>query len=205
MTAAKILGAHFHPPIADDLKIFYDVGLLRRVAAVIREVKPAIVLTHSPQDYMEDHMNTSRLAVSAAFVRGMPNFRTLPSRRPFGEDTTVYHALPHGLRDGLNQPVTPESFVDVTTVHPTKLAALGEHRSQQSWLDETQGLSSYLQAMEDTARAVGRMSRKFKYAEGWRRHNPLGFCAPDADPLREALGKGYALNPRYVRALNRSS
>ena len=35
---------------------------------------------------------------------------------------------------------------------------------------------------------VGRMSGRFRYAEGWRRHLHLGFCAPGADPLREALG-----------------
>ena len=74
--AAKILGAHFHPSITNDLEILYNLELLRAVAAVIREVKPSIVLTHSPQDYMEDHMNTSRLAVTAAFTRGMPNFKT---------------------------------------------------------------------------------------------------------------------------------
>src|SRR6185503_17872433 len=44
--AAKILGAHFHPPIADDLEIFYDISLLRGVAAVVREAKPSVVLTH---------------------------------------------------------------------------------------------------------------------------------------------------------------
>src|ERR1700733_7886801 len=61
--AAKILGAKFHASFTDDLEILYDLNLLRRVAAVIREVKPGIVLTHSPQDYMEDHTNTCRLAV----------------------------------------------------------------------------------------------------------------------------------------------
>src|SRR5882724_34891 len=78
--AAKILGAQFHPSLTDDLEILYQLGLLRALAAVVREVKPGIVLTHSPQDYMEDHTNTSRLAVTAAFARGMPNFRTAPSQ-----------------------------------------------------------------------------------------------------------------------------
>ena len=64
--AAKILGAHWHPPMCDDLEILYEVKTLRRLAAVIRDVKPAVVLTHSPQDYMEDHTNTSRLAVTAS-------------------------------------------------------------------------------------------------------------------------------------------
>jgi hypothetical protein len=31
------------------------------------------------------------------------------------------------------------------------------------------------------------MSGRFEYAEGWRRHLHLGFCAADADPLSAAL------------------
>lgn len=186
--AAKILGARFYPPVADDLEIFYDIKLLRRVAAVIREARPSIVLTHSPQDYMEDHMNTSRLAVTAAFARGMRNFWTAPKRNAIEGDVTVYHAMPHGLCDGLRQPVVPELFVNTTSVHETKVAALSEHRSQQEWLDVSQGMNSYLREMEDTSRAVGRMSRQFQHAEGWRRHSHLGFGGATADPLREALG-----------------
>src|SRR4030095_4801160 len=75
---AQILGARFHPPFCNDLEILYDVQTLRRVASVIREVKPKIVLTHSPEDYMEDHVNTCRLAVTAAFARGMRNFESKP-------------------------------------------------------------------------------------------------------------------------------
>ena len=48
--AAKILGAEFHLCVKNDLEIFYDLDTLRRLAAIIREVKPMVVLTHSPQD-----------------------------------------------------------------------------------------------------------------------------------------------------------
>ncbi len=65
----------WHAPFCNDLEIFYDARALRRLAAVIRAVAPDAILTHSPQDYMEDHMNTCRLAVSAAFVRAMPGTR----------------------------------------------------------------------------------------------------------------------------------
>src|SRR5204863_2903082 len=75
--AAQILGAHFHPPFCNDLEILYDLKTLRQLAAVIREVKPNILLTHSPADYMEDHTNVCRLAVTAAFTRGMPNFKSV--------------------------------------------------------------------------------------------------------------------------------
>lgn len=188
--AAKILGAHFHPPIADDLEILYDLKLLRRVASVVREVKPAIVLTHSPEDYMEDHMNTARLAVTAAFARGMPNFVTTPRRAAIEGTITVYHALPHGLCDGLRRKAFAELFVDTTSVQAKKLAALAEHRSQQEWLDVSQGMNSYLRTMDDMSRAVGKMSRRFKHAEGWRRHSHLGFCVENDDPLSTALRSG---------------
>ena len=59
-SAAKVLGACYHPSFVDDLEIFYCDATLRRLSAIVREIRPAIILTHSPQDYMEDHMTTSR-------------------------------------------------------------------------------------------------------------------------------------------------
>ncbi len=186
--SAKLLGATWHAPICCDLQIFYDDDTLRRVCAVIREVSPTIILTHSPEDYMEDHMNTSRLAVTAAFARGMPNYRTTPSRRAIDSPVTIYHASPHGLTDGMRQQVLPEAFVNTTSVHEQKRAALACHASQKQWLDATQGMDSYLAAMDDFSHKLGKLSRKFSHAEGWRRHSHLGFCAENADPLRETLG-----------------
>ncbi|MCI0536439.1 MAG: PIG-L family deacetylase [Verrucomicrobiales bacterium] len=185
--AAKLLGAQWHPPFCDDLEILYDLKTLRRLAAVIREVNPGVVLTHSPQDYMEDHMNTSRLAVTAAFVRGMPNFKTVPSRGAVEGDVTIYHAMPHGLCNQLGQPVRPTLFVNTGAVHAQKRQALAAHQSQKAWLDVSQGMDSYLRVMDEMSLAVGKMSRRFQHAEGWRRHAHMGFCAEAAHPLREAL------------------
>jgi len=201
--AAAILGAQFHPSFLDDLEILYDLKTLRRLAGIIREVKPAIVLTHSPQDYMEDHTATCRLVVTAAFAHGMPNFRTSPPRPATEQAVAVYHALPHGLRDGLRRRIIPGAFANTTSVHPTKLAALAAHRSQQDWLEVSQGMNSYLRAMEEMSLAVGRMSKRFQHAEGWRRHLHLGFSETDRDPLREALGKNLLLNEAYEHDLNR--
>jgi len=201
--AAKVLGADFHESITDDLEVLYTLPLLREVTAVIRKVKPAIVLTHSPQDYMEDHTNACRLAVSAAFSRGIPNFTTKPRVPAWMGDTTIYHALPHGLCDGLRRRITAGSYVDTATVQKQKLAALACHASQHGWLQASQGMNSYLAQMEETARAVGRQSRRFHCAEGWRRHSHMGFCAPDADPLTEALGNKVLINHAYERALRR--
>jgi len=200
LAAAKILGAKHHASVCDDLEILYELKTLRRLAAVIREVNPSIILTHSPQDYMEDHMNTSRLAVSAAFARGMPNFKTTPARNPRGGGVAIYHAMPHGLRDPLRKRIIPELFVNTDSTHATKRKALAAHGSQKEWLDATQGMDSYLAAMDEMSREVGRMSRGFKHAEGWRRHLHLGFSASDDDPLAEALGPFVRMNPGYNRS-----
>jgi LmbE family N-acetylglucosaminyl deacetylase len=192
--AARVLGAHWHPSYENDLEIFYEPKLLRRVAAVLREVKPSIILTQSPQDYMEDHMNTSRLVVTAAFALGMPNFKTVPSRPIVEGDVAIYHALPHGLRDSLRARIVAGVFVNTTSVYKTKLAALAKHKSQQEWLDVSQGMNSYLKAMDEMSHEVGRLSKKFVHAEGWRRHLHLGFSNKEIDPLATALGKDYLVN-----------
>ena len=44
----------------------------------MRAVQPAVVFTHSPQDYLIDHEVTSALARNAAFFAGVPNVKTDP-------------------------------------------------------------------------------------------------------------------------------
>ena len=203
--AAAILGARFYPPIADDLELFYGTDTLKKVAAVVRETKPSVVLTHSPEDYMEDHMNASRLAVTAAFVRGAPNFATTPPRSPCDEDVAVYHAMPHGLRDPLRQRIRAGLYVNTTPVQARKREALAAHESQKDWLDRTQGMNSYLASMEETSRAVGALSGRFEHAEGWRRHLHLGMSTRDHDPLCAALGPDCIPDQEYETRLQKPS
>ena len=189
--AAASLGAEWHPPLCDDMEIVYDLELLRRLAVVIRGVNPTIILTHSPQDYMEDHMATSRLVVTAAFAKNMPNFGTEPPSGPAEGDVTIYHGMPHGLCDQLRQPVIPDGYVDTTSVHAKNREALAIHASQKQWLDASQGFDSYLVAMDEMSAELGRMSGKFEHAEGWRRHLHLGFSAKEQDPLAEVMREFY--------------
>jgi LmbE family N-acetylglucosaminyl deacetylase len=189
--ACRSIGAVFHESLTNDLEIFYDRPTLARLAAVMREVAPEIVLTHAPVDYMEDHTNACRLAVTAAFTREMPNFPVDPPTPPVSQAVTVYHAQPHGNRDPLGALVRPGLFIDVGDVLEQKTAMLAAHRSQRQWLDQSQGLDSYLRTMQDLMREVGQMSGRFEYAEGWRRHHHPGFCSADADPLADVLPEAY--------------
>ena len=185
--ACHLLGATFHESLTHDLEIFYDRATLVRLSSIVREVEPRIVLTHAPVDYMEDHTNTCRLAVTAAFSRGMPNFPVEPCRAAVTTPVAVYHAQPHGNRAPLGDVVRPSRFVDVGAKMDLKTRLLEAHASQRRWLDESQGLGSYVQAMRELMREVGAMSREYEFAEGWRRHLHLGLCAADDDPLAEAL------------------
>ena len=187
--AAGRIGAKFHPPICHDLEIFYDKETLAELTSIYRRVAPEILLVHAPNDYMEDHMNACRLALSAAFCRGMPNFPVDPPRAPVDQPVTVYHAQPYGNVTPLGETVRPSLFVDVSSVIDRKAQMLADHASQKLWLDESQGHDSYLETMRGLCRTVGRMSGKFEYAEGWRKHLHTGYCGPADDPLRAALGE----------------
>jgi LmbE family N-acetylglucosaminyl deacetylase len=185
--SALLAGAVSHSALFDDLGIFYDAPSLARVAAVVRAIKPAIILTQSPQDYMEDHQNTCRLLVTAAFSHGMRNFVTQPPRPVWDAPLAIYHALPHGLQDGMGQPVHPDLFVNIGAVLAEKRAMLACHRSQKEWLDVSQGMDAYLEEMVNMSAAVGRMSGQCEYAEGWRLHSKLGFAPNDFSPLESML------------------
>lgn len=187
--AAAYLGATFHESLTNDLEIFYEKATLQKLASMMREVRPTIVLTHSPVDYMEDHVNTCRLVVTALFARGMPNFPVDPPRAPSLDSAVIYHAQPYGNQDCLRRPVETELFVDVTPWRVRKAEMLALHQSQKRWLDESQGLDSYIHTMQKLDEVVGRMSSVFAAAEGWRRHSHLGFSTAGDDPLRDALGK----------------
>lgn len=185
--AADSLGATFYPPICADMEIAYNTSMLCRVASVVRTARPSIVLTHAPVDYMEDHEQACRLAVSAAFAHGMPNLESHPPVAAYFDPVTIYHAQPHGNRTPLNELVRPDFIVDTTAVMDRKVKALEYHASQKEWLDRSQGMDSYIQTMRDLTSEVGRMSKRYQYGEGWRRRQHWGFCGPDDDPLRDAL------------------
>lgn len=186
--SASLAGASIHSALFPDLGVFYDRPSLAAVGAVIRKIRPQIVLTHSPHDYMEDHQNVCRLVTTAVFGRGMPNFQTQPPTQPYSDPVRLYHAPPHGLADGLGEPFEPDLLVDVGSVIETKARMLECHRSQFVWLDDTQGMASPVAEMRQFGERLAALGDRLEFAEGWRRHSHLGFCPPDFDPLADVLG-----------------
>lgn len=187
--AAERIGAEYHYPLVDDIMLFYEDSLIRKLCAIVRKVNPEILLLPSPQDYMEDHMNASRVMVTAAFCRNMPNYPTDPPTDHIDSSMCIYHALPYGLMDQLRRPIRPDFFVDIGSVMDKKRDMLACHKSQKDWLDQSQGQDNYIKTMDAQCLRAGDLSGSFEYAEGWRRHSHMGFSAEEFDPLGEVLGK----------------
>ncbi|MDR1612720.1 MAG: PIG-L family deacetylase [Planctomycetota bacterium] len=193
-----------HRPIVGDLGIAYENRQLARVTAAIRKARPGVILTQSLDDYAEDHESAARLACGAAFCKSMKNSPCVPAVKPYFADVAVYHAMPHGLRDGMGKRIRSGLWVDIGDHIDAKKELLACHHSQKQWLDATQGMDSYLQTMVDLCRAMGEMSGKFAFAEGWRKHNLLGYAAdPSWDPLRDALGDRALTDRKYAAWLER--
>ena len=189
--AAAIIGATYHRAFASDLLILYTETLLRQMLAVIRQVRPTIVLLPSLNDYMEDHTNTARLVVTACFSRAMRHFTSDPPCPATNQDVYLYHAQPHLNRDGMRQLVVPTHLVDITSVMETKRQMLACHESQREWLDDTQGLDNYVESMSRCGAELAAMvpEHACQYAEGFRQHSHVGFSQQDRDLLTEVLGQ----------------
>ena len=190
--AAALLGAKFHESLVGDFEVLYTQELVRRATAVIREVKPDILLLPSPEDYMEDHMNTCRVGVTAAFCRGMPNYASLPEVPPSFQDVVLYHALPYGLADGLRRRVQPDFFIDVSGVIEDKQAMLACHQSQTQVAGREPGpgqLPDHHAGYERRGGTdVGALRLRGRLAAAL----PPGLLGPGAGPPRGAAGRKQA-------------
>jgi N-acetylglucosamine malate deacetylase 1 len=188
MAAAEYLGAIYHESLCNDIEVFYQDDLIRKVAAVIRSTKPDMIFLPSLEDYMEDHMNSARIGVTAAFMKGSPNYVSIPAVAAIQMDVFLYHAMPAGLHDMMGTPIIPKLYVDITAEMDKKSKMLSLHKSQQHWLDASQGMNEYLASMETMSHDVGILSGKYEFAEGWRLHNHLGYSRVASDPLRDFFG-----------------
>jgi LmbE family N-acetylglucosaminyl deacetylase len=189
--SAKLLGAGYTCLGFDDLTIAYGEKPKRIVTGLLRAVKPDLLILHSPDCYMADHQESSRIAREAAFASTIPNWKASfngKSARPCEKMPSILYADPVDQVDHLGRRVPARYVVDITPVIDEKEKMLASHASQRSWLQEQHGTDEYLHWMRrlgaDRAADFGRDS--VKYAEGYRPHLGSGF--PKHDYLTPALG-----------------
>jgi LmbE family N-acetylglucosaminyl deacetylase len=184
--AASLIGASYHCLDERDLQIFYNERALERVTRLMREVRPRVVLTHSPADYMLDHEMTSTLARAAAFAAPVPNFLCHRNHGPPLEHIPyLYYCDAIESKDLLGRPVLPQFALDIGDVMDAKAEMLAAHVSQRNWLLKHHGVDQYIQAMRKWGSQRGQACG-VAYAEGFRQH--LGHSYPQDNLLGTLLG-----------------
>ncbi len=186
--AAAVIGGAYHCLEERDLRVFYNERALDKVVRLLRAVRPRVVLTHSPADYMLDHEMTSVLARAAAFAAAVPNFHRggAEGASPALEHIPhLYYCDPIEGKDALGRDVEPGFCVDVSGVLETKARMLAAHASQRDWLLKHHGLDQYVETMRHWARRRGERYG-VPAAEGFRQH--LGHSYPQDNLLGQLLG-----------------
>lgn len=141
---AAILGAEVFVVCEERACRVEDIAmheLVRRLDALVAEVQPDLVITHSAHDLHWDHGLVHRATISA--------LRRTPC------DLLAYLSSPE-LNAQARGP--GQCFVDVTQTIETKIAAIRAHATQLPKLD--------VEATRDVARGIGRIGG-FPYAEAY--------------------------------------
>ena len=74
--SAALIGADYVCLEFRDLAIFNDDESRRRITEALRRIRPEIILTAPPADYIADHEMTSLLVRDACFAAPCPNYTT---------------------------------------------------------------------------------------------------------------------------------
>jgi N-acetylglucosamine malate deacetylase 1 len=188
--AAQLLGATYHCLEERDLLVAYNERSLERATRLYRSVRPTIVLTHSPADYMLDHEMTSTVARAAAFAAAVPNFMRERGHPPHLERIPhLYYCDAVEGKDPLGRDVPPGFCIDISAVLEAKASMLAAHASQRDWLLKHHGMDHYVESMKEWGARRGRDSGAFAFAEGFRQH--LGHSYPQDNLLAQLLqGRG---------------
>ncbi|RIH66972.1 PIG-L family deacetylase [Mariniphaga sediminis] len=182
--SAELIGGTYHCLEFEDVYILYDRETVNAASALIRKVKPSIVFTASPSDYMVDHEMTSMVAQTACFCCGIKNLEV--EEPTFEPVPYLYYCDAMEGKDKLGQPLQPSMYVDISEDMPVKEKMLGCHESQRNWLLEHHKMDEYILAMKRFAAIRGKEIGT-EYAEGFRQH--LGHGYPQDNILQEILGK----------------
>jgi LmbE family N-acetylglucosaminyl deacetylase len=182
--AAAILNGRYTCLEHDDIFILYDQPSLIKTIALVRTIRPQLVFTHSPSDYMQDHETTSRLVQTACFSAGMTNIKT-PGIESFTTIPFLYYLDPMEGKDIFGEHVKPSTIVDISHTIDTKEKMLICHSSQRLWLLQHHGIDEYIHAMKNFSRKRGKEINT-DYAEGFRQH--LGHAFPEVNLLKQELG-----------------
>ena len=181
--SAKLIEGTYHCLEFEDVYILYDRDSINKTTSLIRKIRPSLVFTASPIDYMIDHEMTGLIVQTACFASGMKNMDV--AEKPFEPVPYLFYADPMEGKDKFGNPVRPSCYVDITSEIGIKEQMLACHKSQRNWLMEHHKMDEYILSMKRFAETRGKEINT-KYAEGFRQH--LGHGYPQNNILKEILG-----------------
>jgi len=157
--AAELAGAeHVTLGFSDADVNASDREQIRAVVDLVREARPDLIITHSPNDYMSDHNEISKLVFGASFHATLP---LLETSRPHHDTVTPIYFMDTVMGVGFE----PVEYVDVTSTIETKAAMLRAHESQLTWLRDHDGID-VVEQMRTTTRFRGQQCG-VEYAEAF--------------------------------------
>lgn len=184
--SAELAGARYYSLGFKDMAVFSDDASRRRITEFLRAIRPTIVVTSSPEDYMSDHEATAVLVRDACFAAALPNYTTRhPSpATPLAEIPALYFMDPLGGVDRNERPIIPDFVVDIEETFDLKIAMLMEHKSQREWLRVRHGLDNYVSSMQKWTRERGALAG-IRIGEGFRQYR--GHPYPREERLQDLL------------------
>ncbi|NQS89609.1 PIG-L family deacetylase [Patescibacteria group bacterium] len=168
--SAQVLGAKIQGGFFGDFDIYLDRESVRKVVDLIRAIRPDLIITHSPEDYMMDHTTTSRLVINASFAASAPNYVTKHKFHSIVPPIVFMDTLA-GVR------FKPTEYVDISQVIQIKEKMLLCHQSQYKWLKEHDNID-YVGFMRSIASFRGqqcgvRYAEAFQIYQVWGRIKPV--------------------------------
>ncbi|MCL4782586.1 MAG: PIG-L family deacetylase [Bryobacterales bacterium] len=186
--SADLVGARYYCLGFKDMAIFSDDASRRRITEFLRALRPSIVITSSPEDYMADHEATAVLVRDACFSAALPNYETRHQTpaTPLPEIPALYFMDPIGGVDRNQRPVIPDFVVDIEESFDLKIAMLMEHKSQKEWLRVRHGIENYVSIMQKWTRERGALAG-IRIGEGFRQYR--GHPYPQDERFQDLVRK----------------
>lgn len=142
--------------IGDLLPNGCDITQRDKVMELIREVQPDFIITHSPTDYMPDHLAVSKLVFDASFASSVPQYGK-------GPKSAIVPIFYMDNVAGLN--FNPTEYVDITEEIDLKLQMLECHESQLKWMRDHDNID-FSEFVKTCSRFRG-LQCGVSYAEGF--------------------------------------
>lgn len=174
--AARVLGLSARLNLGlPDSALEDRVPFRRRIAQVLRDQRPELVVTMPMEDHHPDHMATARLVFGACWLSGLTRSPGLKGK-PFRPKAVLY-AVGH-------RTVEPHLIVDISAHWGAKVRAMRCYASQFAGDAKPGALTQinrpgFLEMLEARARILG-FRIGAAYGEAYRMRHPLAV----RDPMR---------------------